>query len=330
MDRAETLAAALEPVDSVAIVCHDNPDPDCLASALAFERIANANGVSETTIVYGGEISHQQNRAFVNMLSIELVHGDDVSIGSDTFVVFVDHSRIGGNSTIDPETTPDAIIDHHPDGGLPASFVDVRPAYGATATIFVEYLTALDIELTERLATAILFAIHRERLDFVRSPTSAEYEAALIVYEHADLDGLEQLYGSAFTPETIDAIGRAILSRRQYGSAIVAGVGQTSETDALPQAADFLLNVEGVNTVLTYGIVGDSIRLSARSIDPRVNVGTLLTEAFDELGAAGGHHDMAGGRIDLGIFGEIGDHDDAETLLSFLNQRIERRFFDEI
>ncbi len=330
MSRAETLAGSLTSVDSVAIVCHDNPDPDCLASALAFERIAQASGVSETTIVYGGELSHQQNRAFVNMLSIDLVHGTEFSIEAVEYVAFVDHSRIGGNSTIDPDVSPDAVVDHHPDSGLRAPFVDVRPDYGATATIFVEYLTTLDIELSQRLATAMLFAIHRERLDFVRAPTVAEYEAALVVFDRADLDALEQLYGSAFTQETIDAIGRAILARRRRGSALVAGVGQTTETDALPQAADYLLNVEGVHTVLTYGIVGDSIRLSARSIDPRVNVGKILNRAFDELGTAGGHNDMAGGRIDLGIFGDIGNNDDTEVLLSFLDERIERRFFDEI
>ncbi|WP_247728531.1 DHH family phosphoesterase [Halovivax limisalsi] len=329
MSRAETLAEQLRGEAAVAIVCHDDPDPDCLASALAFERIAREADVSETTIVYGGELSHQQNRAFVNMLAIDLVHGRDVSL-TDEYVAFVDHSRVGGNSAIDRSIRPDAIVDHHPDGEIDAGFVDVRPDFGATVTIFVEYFERLDVDFTRRLATAMLFALHRERLDFVRSPTLAEYEAALAVYETADLESLEQLYGSAFTPETIDAIGRAIRSRRQRGSALLASVGQTSETDALPQAADYLLNVEGINTVLTYGIVGDTIRLSARSIDPRVDAGSLLKRAFRDLGTAGGHHDMAGGRIELGIFGEFDDHEDAARVLSLLDRRIERRFFDAV
>ena len=330
MSHAAELADALEDVDSLAVVCHDNPDPDCLASALALERIARSRDVEHVVIVYGGEISHQQNRAFVNLLSIDVSHGDRIDIGDFEYVGYVDHSREGANTAIDDSVSPDAVIDHHPGERIQASLTDVRTDYGATATIFVEYLRELDIELTTRLATALLFALHRERLDFIREPTRAEYEAALSVYPDADLEVLEQLYGSAFTPATIDAIGRAIQSRERRGSALVASVGRTTETDALPQAADYLLNLEGVNTVLAYGLVSDAIRLSGRSIDPRVNVGETLETAYGTLGAVGGHYDMAGGRIDLGLFGDEPDSEDADELLSFVGRRIERRFFEQL
>lgn len=58
--------------DSLAILCHDNPDPDTLASALALETIANEWGVATVDIIYGGKITHQQNRAMANVLDIEL------------------------------------------------------------------------------------------------------------------------------------------------------------------------------------------------------------------------------------------------------------------
>jgi nanoRNase/pAp phosphatase (c-di-AMP/oligoRNAs hydrolase) len=38
-------------------------------------------------------------------------------------------------------------------------------------------------------------------------------------------------------------------------------------------------------------------------------VGNLLREAFDDVGSAGGHDDMAGGEIPLGIFADWGDDD---------------------
>ncbi|MGM0388613.1 MAG: DHH family phosphoesterase, partial [Natrinema limicola] len=72
MSRAAELVSVLEATDSLAIICHDNPDPDCLASALALEAIADDHDVADVTIAYGGEISHQQNRAFVNLLDISL------------------------------------------------------------------------------------------------------------------------------------------------------------------------------------------------------------------------------------------------------------------
>ncbi|RQG90575.1 DHH family phosphoesterase [Natrarchaeobius chitinivorans] len=328
MPRVVELVSVLETAESLAIVCHDNPDPDCLASALALEAIADDVGVDDVTIAYGGEISHQQNRAFVNMLDISLRPIADVDVDTYDRVAFVDHTVPGANSSVSPEMVPDIVVDHHPGESAGATVEDVRTEYGATATIFVEYLRELDVELTSRLASALLFALHRERLDFVRGPTKREYEAALAIYPDADLEALEQLYGSAFTPGTIDAISRAIDSRERRGSSLVASVGTTSETDALPQAADFLLNLEGVDTVLAYGIVGRVIRLSGRSIDPRIHIGETLEDGFGELGPIGGHHDMAGGRIELGLFGdEAGDND---QLLSFVDGRITRRFFEAL
>ncbi|AHF99514.1 phosphoesterase [Halostagnicola larsenii XH-48] len=328
MSRAEDLGETLAEMDSLTIVCHDNPDPDCLASALALKRIAQQHEVDEISIVYGGEISHQQNRAFVNMLNVGIQQIETASITEDDRLAFVDHSVPGGNTQLPATIEPDIVVDHHPDGDVEAAFVDIRMDYGATATIFVEYLFDLEMTIATRLASALLFALHRERLDFVRDPTEREYEAALAVYPEADLEMLEQLYGSAFSPATLDAIGHAIASRTRRGSSLAASVGRTTETDALPQAADYLLNLEGVDTVLVYGIVNSAIRISARSIDPRVQAGDTLTSAFGELGTVGGHHDMAGGRIDLGLFADVAG--DENELLEFASTRLEKRFFDAL
>ena len=328
MSRAAELVSVLEGIDSLVIACHDNPDPDCLAGALALETIADDHDVADVTITYGGEISHQQNRAFVNLLEIDLQTLATTTLDEYDCLSFVDHSTPGANTAVPSSTVPDIIVDHHPGEPADATFTDVRTEYGATATIFVEYLRELEVDMTERLASALLFALHRERLDFVREPTRREYEAALAVYPDADLEVLDQLYGSTFSPGTLDAIGRAITSRERRGSALVASVGTTGETDALPQAADYLLNLEGVDTVLVYGIIDDAIRLSGRSIDPRVNLGTTLQNGFGELGSVGGHHDMAGGRIKLGLFADAGD--DTDELLAFIGDRLTRRFFDAL
>ena len=326
MSRAQELVGTLDGAASVGIVCHDNPDPDCIASALALREIAGSAGAGAVEILYGGEISHQQNRAFVNLLEIEMVELRNADLDSFDRIAFVDHSAPAANTEFPEGIDVDAVIDHHPStNGATAGFVDVREDYGATATILVEYVRELDLHLSTEVASALLFALHRERLDYVRNPTRAEYEAALHLYRDVDMELLERLYGSAFSPGTLDAIGMAIQNREVRGSTLVSGIGRTTERDALPQAADYLLNLEGVNTVLVFGIVDDTIRMSARSIDPRVNVGRVLREAFGEIGRAGGHHDMAGAQIPLGLFAD--EAGDDEALGEFVSLRIKRRFF---
>jgi len=58
---------------------------------------------------------------------------------------------------------------------------------------------------------------------------------------------------------TIDAISEAINHRVVRGSVFVSHVGRTSERDSLPQAADYLATLEGVDTAIVSGIVNDAI-----------------------------------------------------------------------
>jgi nanoRNase/pAp phosphatase (c-di-AMP/oligoRNAs hydrolase) len=329
MTRAAALAERLDSAASLAIICHDNPDPDCLASALALNVVAADSDVEDVRILYGGEVSHQQNRAFVNLFEVDLDPVETADLDDFSLLAFVDHSIPGQNTAVPEGTDVDVVIDHHPPSEpVTAAYADVREEYGATATILVEYLRDLDIELTPTLASALLFALHRERIDYVRSPTINEYEAASYVYPAVDRGLLDQMYGAAFSSATLDALGEAIRNREIRGSALVTGVGRTTERDALPQAADYLLNLEGISTVLVFGIVDDVTHLSARSMDPRVDVGDVLVEGFADVGRLGGHQDMAGGQIPLGLFANGADDD--EALVAFVSKRIANRFFDSM
>lgn len=85
MTRAQELHQLLTDGTEINIVCHNNPDPDCLASALALGRIAAAAGIDEHHIFYSGDISHQQNRAFVNLIDIDLQPFDSASVTDRTY-----------------------------------------------------------------------------------------------------------------------------------------------------------------------------------------------------------------------------------------------------
>jgi nanoRNase/pAp phosphatase (c-di-AMP/oligoRNAs hydrolase) len=109
---------------------------------------------------------------------------------------------------------------------------------------------------------------------------------------------------------------------------LISHVGRTTERDALPRAADYLVRLEGVQTVIVFGLVDDAIHLSARSPDARVHAGNILNDAFEDVGSGGGHHDVAGGDIPLGIFADYAS-DDAQ-LLDILDQIITDRLVSEL
>jgi len=331
MDSPQRLHELLGEGSELNIVCHNNPDPDCLASALALGRIAAAAGIDERHILYSGDISHQENRAFVNLLDIDLQSFEPASIKdrpAESLVAFVDHSIPGQNNPVPADTPLDIVIDHHPADDIEARFVDHREELGAAATILTEYVRTLDIDIDSRLATALLFGIRSDTLEFLRGATPVEYEAAGYLHEHVDQSMVRQLATPSVTGGTLDSISAAIDNRRTSGAVLISHVGRTSERDSLPQAVDYLVRLEGVQTAIVFGLVGSTIHISARSPDARVHVGNILREAFDDVGSGGGHHDVAGGQIPLGIFADYTDDD--EQLLEIVEQVITARLVAEL
>jgi len=331
MTNAQTLWDLLSRSESLTIVCHNNPDPDCLASAVALGRIATEAGIDERHILYSGDISHQQNRALVNLLGIELEPFDEQRVTdrpAGSLLALVDHSVPGINNRVSKDTAIDIIVDHHPTDSVDARFIDNRVEMGATATILTQYLQELPMEPDSDVATALLFAIRRETLDFLRGVTQSEYEAAGYLNSYAENDLLQELSTPAVSGATVDSIADAIENRQVIGPVLISQVGQTSERDSLPQAADYLLTLEGVQTAIVFGIVGETIQISARSNDPRTHIGHVLHSAFEDVGSAGGHREMAGGEIRLGIFSEYLSDD--EQLIGLVDQVITARLLNAL
>ncbi len=327
MSKADELVEILEGKESIAIVCHENPDPDCIASGLALKKIAEEIGL-DGGLFYSGEVTHQQNRALVTLMDIEMTKlGENLDeLDSFDVISLVDHSIKEQNNDIPEDVDTDIVIDHHlPDEEkIEAKFIDVREEFGATTTILVEYLQELEIEPDEDLATSLLFAIRSETLGFLKGVTSRDYCAAKYLHPISNEDLLREAQQAVFSPSTLDTIGKAIANREVRASSLVSCVTRTSEGDSIPQAADYLMNLEGVSTTLVFGIVEDQIRISARSDDSRVNLDSVMREAFQEDGKAGGHKDRAGAQIPLGIFGEL---EEEGKLTELVEEVVKERFF---
>jgi nanoRNase/pAp phosphatase (c-di-AMP/oligoRNAs hydrolase) len=308
--RAQQLLDVMRDIESLAVVTHDNPDPDAIASGVALTRLAQLAGC-DGTVCYYGDITHQENRAFVNLLDIEMTHLDTPdAIAAFDGVALVDHSRPGVNDQLPETTEVDIVIDHHPPRApVDARFVDLRSDVGATSTLLVDYFERFGLEFDESVATALLFGIRVDTRSFTREVSQADFEAAATVVPEADLGTLERIETPSVSLSTLDIIASAIDNRHREGSVLLSCVGEIGERDALAQAADRILNLDGVTVSVVYGIMDGTIYISARSRGSDVDLGETLRTAFDQIGSAGGHVDMAGAQIPLGLL-ETVDRED--------------------
>ncbi|MBS3760915.1 MAG: phosphoesterase, partial [Halodesulfurarchaeum sp.] len=228
------------------------------------------------------------------------------------------------------DTSIDIYIDHfETNGEINADFADVRPNVSATSTILTKYLQEYDMTVSETVATALLYGIRAETLDFRRDTTPADLTAAAYLYPFANHDTLEQVESPNMSPETLDVLAEAIANRKVQGSHLVSNAGFINSRDALAQAAQQLLNLEGVTTTAVFGIIEDTIYLAARSKDIRLNIGSVLQDGFADIGEAAGHSTQASAEVPLGIFNGIETTaENRETLLSLTGEAVTRTLFE--
>jgi nanoRNase/pAp phosphatase (c-di-AMP/oligoRNAs hydrolase) len=326
---AQRLYHLLESWEGVlGIVTHNNPDPDAISSAMALAAIARAASDRrlQTRILYDGNIGHQENRAFVNLLDIRMEKCTAQQLKECRYLALVDASAPGVNNNIPAGFPVNIVIDHHraeDEAIAAAEFIDIRPGMGATASILTRYLQDLDVPVDKKVATGLLYGIRADTRDFRRNVTPQDLNYVAFLLPLADNDLLDKIMSPSLSKETLDVLGKAIQNRVIRSGYLFSNVGYIRNRDALPQAADYLINLEGVNTALIYGIGDTGIILIARSRDVRINLGTVLAEAFGEIGDAGGHPNMAAAVIPLTYFAMV---DDKEQLLSLVIDPILKRF----
>lgn len=329
------LSEIKQKTDSLLIVMHDNPDPDAMASAAALQYIAQNMGL-RSTIVYGGEITHHENRAFVNLLGLDM---RKVSLGSyevkrHSAIALVDCQPNGNLSVLDDEDLKriEILIDHHQllqnlDEKLPkTTFIDIRSDVNSTSSIMAEYLQNLNMEVSNILGTSLFYGIYIDTKKFSKLSTT-DLEALEFLTGKVDYEILEKIEYPDISIETAEILAKAILNRKAFKNVVISNVGFITNRDAIPESADFLLRLEGVNTVVVFGIVDDRIEISARTRDVRVNVGRVLKDAFGDIGSGGGHPQSGGARIPLGIFKLAKDK---SSLLKLVEEAITEKFLEAL
>ncbi len=296
------------------VVLHNYPDPDAISSAFAHRLISARFGI-EVDIIYGGEISHQQNIALVKLLGINLSRYDPkMDLGGYQAAIFIDHQGTTMEETVQALEAANVpvlmVVDHHqPQERLKPQFNDLR-VVGSTATIYADYLErgAVEMDAARKehmlVATALMHGILTDTNGFIRANAN-DLHAAAYLSRFRDADLLGQIVAQARSKHAMDIILRALENRQTIENFSVAGIGyvRAEDRDTIPQAADFLMTEENVHTAIVYGVIanGDqvemlvgSMRTSKLTLDPD----QFIKEAFgkgEDGQYYGGGRPLAGG-----------------------------------
>jgi nanoRNase/pAp phosphatase (c-di-AMP/oligoRNAs hydrolase) len=282
------------------IIIHDNPDPDCLASAMALRHLLAMKLSRNAVIAFSGMIGRSENLAMARELEITLVPLELVDLGEFSAVCMLDTQPGTGNNSLPPGCRVDIVIDHHPlrEATNKCRWVDIRDDYGVTATILYEYLLAQDILIGTKLATALFYAIKSETQDLGREFNQPDRDAYLHLFPVANKRLLYEITNPKLPVEHFRTIHRGVENATIYGKLLIVNLQAICFPEVVAEMADYLIRLEGIETVLSMGHYNDGVILSLRTTSHMLNAGEIIKRLVSGRGTAGGHGMMAGGRLD--------------------------------
>src|SRR5438132_9982243 len=309
--------------DKVYILLQHDPDPDAIGSALALRELLGRNRAT-TPIVTFGEVTRPENLAMIRLLDVQIdrINYDDLhKDGARLALVDVQPPYFN-----QPLGRVDLVVDHHPRRTpFKARFADLRTNYGATSTIFTEYLRSIGMEPSQRLATALLYGIKTDTLFLERGSILADLSAFTFLYPFANKAMITRIERPALPREDLEALGRALSRLRLDNGVAVIHMGEINREDVIPQMAEFCLNIEGVEWGIVSGLVKDRVVISVRNVGYVKSAGEIMKKLYDDIGSAGGHRSMAKAVVPLDRFkekfGEVSEKVIREAMLRMIAER---------
>src|SRR6476661_5443033 len=305
--RAQQYQRFLSDADRIVILLHNDPDPDAMASGLALRNVLRRTKQTAVIAALQG-VTRPENQRMTNLLDIhvEILKVEELSHFDRIAMVDVQPHYFG--CSVD---RVDLVIDHHPEqSGYSSVFKDIRADYGSTSTILTEHLRAVDANISERTATAMLYAIKSDTLFFNRHTNRVDIEAFSYLYPLADATMIRKMEGAEITMERLDYVVKAREQGKLQEKVFCAFLGEAPREDFIPYTADFFLQLEDVKWTILAGIVGGSFIVSVRNLGYSRNAGEFVKRYFGDIGSAGGHRAMAKAVVPIERFrAKFGDLD---------------------
>ncbi|MBO4915694.1 MAG: DHH family phosphoesterase [Oscillospiraceae bacterium] len=304
----------------VYIQTHNFPDPDAIGAAFGLQRLFERYGIS-SKLCYDGRIDKLSTARMLETLGIEMFSGFELSgeLRDSDCIICVDAQKFSGNIT---DLTGDEIaaIDHHPTYVEVAyQYMDIRQV-GACSTIIARYYEDLGIEPGAQEATALLYGVKMDTLNFTRGVTLDDIRAFSFLLPRVDTRVMSQLENNQLEFRDLRAYGAAIENIKVIGFTGFSRIPFSCPNAMIAILSDFILSLVEVEVAVIYCAREDGLKFSVRSERDDVDAGELTHSALEGLGEGGGHSSMAGGLIPVTSIGLLGNDPDEKLRERFVSK----------
>jgi nanoRNase/pAp phosphatase (c-di-AMP/oligoRNAs hydrolase) len=305
LQRVVKIRELLMDREKVGILLQPDPDPDGIASAYALRSLLGRKRTTAPIISFG-EVQRPENQALCDAIGIEVRVITPEEINEFDGLVLVDvQPNVFGDSPPERLESIDVVIDHHPERtGYNATIRDIRTSYGATASIFTEYLRATNTEINPKLATALLYGIKSDTQYLGRQTSDRDMDSFAFLHASHSPALLRRIERPALPIGGLQALGRALARAEVRDGIHILVLGRVRE-DVIPQVADMALQAEGAEWAVAVGTVGRDLVFSVRNVGYVRAAGEVVRAVVEGLGVGGGHRSMAKGIIPLKAFRKL-------------------------
>ncbi|MDM8552609.1 DHH family phosphoesterase [Desulfobacterales bacterium HSG2] len=320
MERLRRFYHQFSGQDRVLIVI--NADPDAIASAMAVKRLLWRK-VSSVTLSNINIIKRPDNIEMVRLLNVHLIYIDDIREKQFDRFIIVDsqpdhHGLFAGFSY-------DVVIDHHPGTGFTAPFSDIRPEYGATASIMTEYLRAAKIKPSAKLATGLFYAIKTDTRNFERQALIEDIRAFQFLFRHANIHLARKIEQADLRLDFLKYFQSAIRDMRMRRGRVFVHLGSVMSPDVCVLIADFFMRICSVRGSIVSGIYENTLILIFRNDGLHKDAGKTAKSGFGHIGSAGGHKSMARAEIPVTNLEEITDYKNDKAVSKWIIHQVEKK-----
>ncbi|MGL4722754.1 MAG: DHH family phosphoesterase [Desulfovibrionaceae bacterium] len=278
-------------------------DPDAVSSALSLRRIM-LKRVRSVTIASPTTMTRPDNLAMLRLLHISLDQFTPAMVQEYDRFAIVDAQP--DHNDLFKDINYSIIIDHHPEkeeiSFEKGKLIDIRPTYGATATIMTEYLYNLDIKPSPKIATALQLGIRTDTGLFERSGSEVDMRAFQYLAKFANSELRSHILKSEYKVTWLPYFSLAFENSTPIGEQsceVFTYVDTVPSPDILVAIADFCMRVREIQWVAVAGKCDDKVIIIFRGGDLDRDLGRLATIAFNDIGSAGGHRNMARAEVPL-------------------------------